>query len=856
MVASLPRLRSDLATSRQVTAEGVIFVIKDALRDRFYRLPEEAYFIAENLDGQTPLAIIRRRTEEKFGAALPPEELNSFVSGLREAGLLDTGQARKGNAPRARRVQGSPLYLRVRFFDPDRLFSYLAPRIRFFFTPAFLEFSALVILCAVVVGIANWAEAVQNLPRLFQYSAIPVILLVVFVVITLHEFAHGLTCKHFGGEVHELGFFLIYLQPALYCNVSDAWLFPEKSKRLWVGFAGPYFELFLWALATIVWRVTDAETWVNYVALIVMTSSGIKTLFNFNPLIKLDGYYLLSDWLEIPNLRKKGFACFGEGIKKLFGAQVPSLEEMSPRERRVCFIYGLVAGVGSIWLLGYAIAKFGGSLLQQSQPLTFAIPAWFLAVKIRNRYRRLAAGAGGKWVDPDDPDSTDATMNALDAGRDGTLTTEQTEVRNAMEGMAGTTAAVSVIAAGASAEADPAAPNPVTVPEANPGTQSTGPSKGEKERQKKKRSRRRAVRRWATAVMLCGGAAAALFYLNLELRIKGPFDVLPVQNADVRASVEGIIGEIRVQEGQMVREGDVIARLIDRDLLAELKRTQAAIEETQAKLKVLVIGPRPEELDQARIEVAKDTEAVAFAASRRERDKTLCEATLVSRQQLEDSEANLGLRKGELAAAKSKLELLLAGSRPEEIEAMKATLASFQTQHSYLEEQVQLMRVLSPASGIVATPARQLMEMKHQLVKKGDLIAKVFELKTITAEMVVSERDIADVKVGQEIILKARAYPEMTFQGKVTAIAIAAQANLSSSSTALSQLQGSTPATVPRSAVAQKTVTITSEIDNSSLLLKPEMTGQAKISCGKRRLLDLVTRRIARTIKVEFWSWW
>jgi hypothetical protein len=173
-----------------------------------------------------------------------------------------------------------------------------------------------------------------------------------------------------------------------------------------------------------------------------------------------------------------------------------------------------------------------------------------------------------------------------------------------------------------------------------------------------------------------------------------------------------------------------------------------------------------------------------------------------------------------------------------------------------LEEQVQLMRVLSPASGIVATPARQLMEMKHQLVKKGDLIAKVFELKTITAEMVVSERDIADVKVGQEIILKARAYPEMTFQGKVTAIAIAAQANLSSSSTALSQLQGSTPGTVPRSAVAQKTVTITSEIDNSSLLLKPEMTGQAKISCGKRRLLDLVTRRIARTIKVEFWSWW
>jgi len=221
----------------------------------------------------------------------------------------------------------------------------------------------------------------SNLSRLFQYSAIPLILPVVFLVITAHEFAHGLTCKHFGGEVHELGFFLIYFQPALYCNVSDAWLFPEKSKRLWVGFAGPYFELFLWALATITWRVTDVETWVNYVAFIVVTSSGIKTLFNFNPLIKLDGYYLLSDWLEIPNLRKKGFACLSDGIRKIFGARVPRFEQMRLRERRICLLYGLVAGVGSVWLLGYAVAKFGRSLLDQNAPLALALSAWFIAVK-------------------------------------------------------------------------------------------------------------------------------------------------------------------------------------------------------------------------------------------------------------------------------------------------------------------------------------------------------------------------------------------------------------------------------------------------------------------------------------------
>jgi len=407
MTSSPPRFRGDLASSQQVTPEGVVFVVKDPIRERFYRLPEEAHFIAEQLDGETPLEVVRRRTEEKFHTSLPPAELNAFVGSLNAAGLLDAGK--NGNDKlRTRRVQGSPLYLRIRFFDPDRLFNYLVGKVRFFYTPLFLVISAAIILGAAYVVFANWEDAAQDVSRLFQFSAIPVILLVVFLVVTAHEFAHGLTCKHFGGEVHELGFFLIYFQPALYCNVSDAWLFAEKSKRLWVGFAGPYFELFLWALATLVWRLTDVETGINYVAFIVMTTSGVKTLFNFNPLIKLDGYYLLSDWLEIPNLRKKGFACFSDGIKKLFGAKVPRLERMPRRERRICLAYGLVAGVGSLWLLGYAIVKIGGSFLQPSQPMVFVLSAWFLGLKLRRRFRRLVGKSSGAAGDPDDPDSMDA----------------------------------------------------------------------------------------------------------------------------------------------------------------------------------------------------------------------------------------------------------------------------------------------------------------------------------------------------------------------------------------------------------------------------------------------------------------
>src|SRR5262249_27841572 len=156
-------------------------------------------------------------------------------------------------------------------------------------TQTFVILSAGVIFHALLTALANQASLAHDLPRLLNWDSVPLLLAVIFAVTTAHEFAHGLTCKYFGGEVHEMGFLLYYLQPAFYCDVSDAWLFGEKRKRLWVGFAGAYFELFLWACAMLAWRISDSESQINYVALAVVATSGVKTLLNFNPLIKLDG---------------------------------------------------------------------------------------------------------------------------------------------------------------------------------------------------------------------------------------------------------------------------------------------------------------------------------------------------------------------------------------------------------------------------------------------------------------------------------------------------------------------------------------------------------------------------------------
>jgi len=319
---------------------------------------------------------------------------------------LETPEARKNDVRLAKpRFRGTPLYCRFKVFDPCQILQRLVPWTGFLYTYFFLLLSAAVILTAAGVTVAHWGDFRQDLPRLYgSWPSIAAVLALNLLVVGAHEFGHGLTCTRFGGEVHEMGCALVFLQPAFYCNVSDAWLFQEKSKRLWVGFAGPYFELFLWALAVLTWRLTEPDTWINFVTLSVMATSGFKTLLNFNPLIKLDGYYLLSDYLEIPNMRRRSFRYVGSMVEKLFGME--SLEEpadLSRRERSIFSIYGTLALAGSFSILGFILLSAGGSLIEGRTPTAVLVTLGMLALKYRRRFRRMfgapsgASGSGPSW---------------------------------------------------------------------------------------------------------------------------------------------------------------------------------------------------------------------------------------------------------------------------------------------------------------------------------------------------------------------------------------------------------------------------------------------------------------------------
>jgi putative peptide zinc metalloprotease protein len=312
------------------------------------------------------------------------------------------------------------------------------------------------------------------------------------------------------------------------------------------------------------------------------------------------------------------------------------------------------------------------------------------------------------------------------------------------------------------------------------------------------------------------------------------FRILPLRDAEVRAEVEGIIEAVFHDENDTVNAGEPIARLSGRDYRAELEQVKAGIAEKEAKLRMLKVGPRAEEIELARTSVTKKEEGVKYAQVYLGIEKNLYAEKLSSKRDFELAEETATLRQKELEESKGALKLLLAGSRPEEIEATEAEISRLTSQRAYLEDQLRRLNVVSPIAGIVTT--HRLKDKIGATVKKGDLVAEVQELQAVTAEISVPEQEVSEVRVGQSVVLKARAHVGSTFQGKVVGISPV----------------GSKPA----EGVAQRNFVVTTRLQNADLLLKTEMSGNAKIYCGERRLYEVLFRRLVRFVRVEFWSWW
>src|SRR5215207_9805223 len=288
-----PCLREDISIIQQVYRGETSFVVKDLAAGRYFRFGAAEVRVLRAFDGHhTPDEIAAALAED--GMRISPQSVESFAHTMANAGFLERAleerttlqierlRAERNVRRRPALFRGELLRMRWSFGDPNELLTRSLPYIDWMFGRTFVLASlALFVLYGALLG-AGWDEFGAALASTYSLSTITVANVVVFWVtaagvILIHELGHAYACKHFGGEVRELGFMLIYFQPAFNCNVSDAWSFPERRARLWVTAAGGWIQLFVAGLAAALWWAAVPGTLVANVAVAAMLVGGAST---------------------------------------------------------------------------------------------------------------------------------------------------------------------------------------------------------------------------------------------------------------------------------------------------------------------------------------------------------------------------------------------------------------------------------------------------------------------------------------------------------------------------------------------------------------------------------------------------
>lgn len=357
-VATLtPRLRSNAQIARHQYRGETWYVLRDAASNRVYRFSTASYLVIGLMDGRRTVQAIWDIAVERLGDDAPTQDdLILLLSQLHSADVLqcdvppDTAELFRRGAQMSRRQWMSqwlsPLSWRFHLVDPERFLRALAPGLRPLFGPFGLSLWLAVVVPALVLMAVHWKALTENL---FDRMATPesaALLFVLFPFIkALHELGHAAAIKVWGGEVHDMGVMFLVFTPIPYVDASSSTAFPGKWRRFVVGAAGMMVELLIAAVAMYVWLGAQPGV-VRTLAYYAILVAGISTvLFNANPLLRYDGYYMLADALEIPNLYTRSRAWMGYLFERYLAGRREA--ERPPATS---------AEVG--WLAGYAVTSF------------------------------------------------------------------------------------------------------------------------------------------------------------------------------------------------------------------------------------------------------------------------------------------------------------------------------------------------------------------------------------------------------------------------------------------------------------------------------------------------------------------
>jgi putative peptide zinc metalloprotease protein len=366
------KMRPDLTFDHQ-NYQGVEYlVVKEPLGQKYYQFPPQVHYILTLLDGDQTIDQLQDAYHEKYAPKrITRQELQQLLTRFHQDGLVTSDMPGQGiellkrgdKNKRMERFQAlsNILAIRYRGFDPERMLNAMIKWTWWIFTKPAVFIVCILASIALMSVIVNWGAFQAKLPgfdAFFDPKQWYLFVIVLAVTKMFHEFGHGLSCKRLGGECHEIGFMMLVLTPCLYCNVSDSWRLNNKWHRAAIGAAGMYVEIILATIATFVWWFVQPGL-VQDICLRVMLVSSISTvLFNGNPLLRFDGYYILSDLLEIPNMGQKSTKALTTLLgRNWLGLEIPD-DALMPTNRPAAFASYTVAAFCYRWVIMFSIILF------------------------------------------------------------------------------------------------------------------------------------------------------------------------------------------------------------------------------------------------------------------------------------------------------------------------------------------------------------------------------------------------------------------------------------------------------------------------------------------------------------------
>lgn len=648
-------LRRDIEQASAVEDGQTVHTLKDPVTGSYMRLREPERWLVAQFDGVRGTESIAEEFNRRFEAELKAEDVVGFADRLDQLLLLETGRSEAEinrlatESRRQRSLINRILYVKVSAFRPGRFLE----RLTALYRPLHRVAGFGVMILILVVGLWQLAQYSEvfglSMEGLLTFSSIPALILALFLLVGVHEFAHAVVCRYYGGQVREMGFLLMYFLPCFYCDVSDAWMFPSKRRRLAVTLAGPVFQMLLLSLSVLVWRVTVEASFISHLARVTAIISWLTLLFNFNPLIKLDGYYLLSDWLEIPNLRAKALGYFGSWSRRYLLGWPEEMPETTARQRRIFFWYGLGALTYTILLVGtmyYLAVMF---VYRAAGAPGMVLLAGLTLVIIRKPLARMAGGVI-------------TYMSLLTRLRERPL-------RLALYSLLLVGLVIVLFF--------------IPFPHRVSGEITVRP-----------------VSEFSLTLTPGGVLESTIRHGGARPEKKSSFLQLTTTEMAV-LTVRPVVAN-----DQVVAAGDTIAVVVSNQTTQEIAEQEAELRRLEGQIALLRAPKKKEEIDEANARVV--AARADLEQKRRDYDRTveLVGRGLLSKDRQEAAQAALDIAKADYANRKSYLDLLKSPPRPEEETVILREIEKQQARLEFLRQQAAAQKITTPIAGQVSLSAR------------------------------------------------------------------------------------------------------------------------------------------------------